>query len=112
MSQKRIYPKKIITDYITHVSQNITVEKGFLFGSWARGDARSYSDVDLIIVSPAFQKMDFMERLQLLSRLREGAARTIAMDIIGYTPKEFEEMDRYSPNLAQIKHDGKTIYSG
>jgi hypothetical protein len=51
-----------------------------------------------------------MDRLHFLSHLRDEPTYAIAMDIIGYTPEEFKEMDQHSPNLAKIKREGKVIF--
>lgn len=110
MSKKIHYPKEIVREYLRELSQSITVENGFIFGSHARGDAREYSDVDVIVVSPSFRRMGFMKRLEFLSHMRKGRARTIAMDIIGYTPEEFREMGTYSPNLEKIKGEAQAIF--
>jgi predicted nucleotidyltransferase len=110
MPKKNHYPQKIVRGYLENLSQSIIVENGFIFGSYARGEARDYSDVDVIVISPNFRKMSFMKRLEFLSQMRKGKARTIAMDIIGYTPEEFKEMDTYSPNLEKIKKEAQAIF--
>ncbi len=44
----------------------IDVTEVILFGSHARGTANEASDIDLLIVSPAFESMNTRERLELL----------------------------------------------
>ena len=44
------------------------VNKAILFGSFARGDYREESDVDLIIVSDYFSRLDEDDRLEILYR--------------------------------------------
>ena len=62
-----------------------SVRKVLLFGSLARGDARDHSDIDLIVVKDT--PMRFLDRLdEFYDDARE------AMDILVYTPQEFEEM--------------------
>jgi len=67
------------------------------------------SDIDLIILSPDFKKMEFMERLILLSRLRRGMKKSAPMDIFGYTPEEFEKLSKESIVLQEAKKEGKII---
>jgi len=58
----------------------------FLFGSYARGDADAWSDVDLIVVMQTDRV--FIERpLELIDVLD---ALPTATDILVYTPDEFE----------------------
>lgn len=96
-----------IDEYINTLSETISVQSVFLFGSTARGTRKKDSDIDLMILSPNFSRMNFMKRLQLLSRARTGKATEVAMDIFGYTPEEFAQMDTVdSPVLKQIKKEG------
>ena len=60
-----------------------------LFGSMARGDVGSASDIDLIVVKETDKK--FLDRLD---EFYEDA--DIAMDILVYTPDEFERMKKRS----------------
>jgi predicted nucleotidyltransferase len=80
-----------------------------LFGSAARGEMHRDSDIDLIIISPDFKKMGFIERLILLSKLREGMKKSAPMDIFGYTPEEFERLSKESIVLKEAKREGKII---
>ena len=48
---------KIIQDYLQAVNQaSIQVQRAVLFGSWARGDAKPYSDIDLVVIAPQFDR--------------------------------------------------------
>lgn len=58
-----------------------------LFGSWARGDALVDSDLDLIVVSGAFQGLGFLERA---IRVLEETDLVLGADLLCYTPEEFE----------------------
>jgi predicted nucleotidyltransferase len=42
----------LISDFINKVSEKFTIEKAFLYGSYAKGTAHELSDVDLLIISP------------------------------------------------------------
>jgi predicted nucleotidyltransferase len=99
----------IIKDYLQNVKEKINVKKVILFGSAARGEMHRDSDIDLIILSPDFKKMEFMKRLILLSRLRRGMKKTAPMDIFGYTPEEFERLSKESIVLQEAKEQGKII---
>ncbi len=107
MFKKNPRLESIIDKYAKELARSITIDKIFLFGSAARGTMTKDSDVDLIVLSSDFIKMDFMKRLQLLSRASYSCAGEVAMDVIGYTPREFAEMDKIdSVELKKIKREG------
>ena len=78
------------------------VRKVLLFGSLSRGDARDHSDIDLIVVKDT--QMRFLDRLdEFYDDARE------AMDILVYTPQEFEEM-KERPFVKRALREGKMLY--
>lgn len=102
MAGKKDNTKLIITDYIKNLS-GIKVDNVFVFGSRAIGRARKDSDFDCLVISDDFSGIDFMKRMQLLSRARSGAAAGVAMDIFGYTKDELARMKTDdSPNVKKI----------
>lgn len=112
MARKLSKPKvkkrvlEIIGDYRQNLGEKIKIKKIILFGSAARGKMSRDSDIDLIIISPQFKKMGFMERLIFLSRMRRGMKKSAPMDIFGYTPKEFEKLSKESMVLREAKREG------
>jgi len=46
--------------------KGIPIQKVYLFGSQAKGTARIDSDIDLLVVSPAFSGMPLWERWEVL----------------------------------------------
>lgn len=81
----------IIKRFITTVrEQGITVDKAYLFGSWAKGHADEWSDIDLAIVSPAFEGITFCDRRKL-----DKAVITVDVGIEPhpYRPEDFTESD-------------------
>ena len=63
----------------------------YLFGSYARGDHVLDSDVDIVVVSPRFRGMKYLDRVEMV-RLRLPSE--IGFDIIPLTPEEFERKKR------------------
>ena len=58
------------------------------FGSRARGDALSTSDLDLILVSPRFMSVPFLKRpVAVLEALGFPAG----LELLCYTPEEFQD---------------------
>jgi hypothetical protein len=56
------------------------------FGSRARGEALSHSDLDLLIVSPAFCGVKWLDRPV---RVIEALGLAFGVDLLCYTPAEF-----------------------
>lgn len=109
MASKAIkFPEKIVNHYIANLKNKIDVKGVLLFGSFAYGEPTKHSDVDLIVVSPDFSKIS--DRLVWLSRMRDDMTYQIAMDIIGYTPREFANLEKHSAIGAIAKKKGKWIY--
>lgn len=109
MASKTIkFPEKIVNHYIANLKDKINVKGVLLFGSFAYGKPTKHSDVDLIVVSPDFSKIS--DRLIWLSRMRDDIACQIAMDIIGYTPREFNNLEKHSAIGAIAKKKGRWIY--
>jgi len=99
----------IVKDYLRNLEDKIKVKKVILFGSAARGEMHRDSDIDLIIISPDFKKMEFMKRLIFLIRLRREMKKRAPMDIFGYTPEEFEKMSKESVVLGEAKKEGVIV---
>jgi len=77
---KRTIEKKIldqIQDYKKILEKNkIKIDKLILFGSFAKGTQKPWSDIDLCVVSPQFGKNRFEERVKLM-RLSIGGGENI-----------------------------------
>lgn len=101
---------KIINNYIKSINKKINVAGVLLFGSYAYGKPRKFSDVDLVVISPDFQRKKFFKRIDWLTNERMDIADTIAMDIIGYTPKEFSDIENKSAIMEKAKKDGIWLY--
>jgi len=61
--------------------------RAIVFGSRARGDALSTSDLDLILVSPRFASVPFLDRPVLVLEALDYAG---GLELLCYTPEEFE----------------------
>ncbi|MFQ6074767.1 MAG: nucleotidyltransferase domain-containing protein [Candidatus Bathyarchaeia archaeon] len=62
--------------------------EAYLCGSHARGDWLKDSDVDLTVISKIFTGLDIGARFSLVKRLMDPG---LSLDILAYTPIEFEE---------------------
>lgn len=87
---------------LNRLKSDPSVKKVLLFGSLARGDAHDHSDIDLIVVKDT--TMRFLDRLdEFYDDARE------AMDVLVYTPQEFEEM-KERPFIKMALREGKMLY--
>lgn len=101
--------KKIVSAYLQELEHNgIKVERAILFGSYARGEARPYSDIDLVVISQDFEKWPFIERLQMLSRATLAVGEPL--EVLGYTPEEIRKNGDKSIFWDEITSSGKEIY--
>jgi predicted nucleotidyltransferase len=51
------------------VANNIKITRAILFGSYARGSAREDSDIDVALVSDAFEGVRFVDRQKIIPYL-------------------------------------------
>jgi len=69
MAQATVEIKSIIARYIENLKAlGVPIERIYLFGSQARRDAGTESDVDLAVVSPLFEKMSLWDRAGFLGK--------------------------------------------
>lgn len=86
--------KKPVNQFLKALPQNFKVEKVLIFGSYGRNSQSSDSDIDLLVVSDNFKKMDEDKRLDILYR----ASRFIKPEIHpwGVTNEELTKASKYS----------------
>ncbi len=82
--------KKIFQEYKNVLSHHhIHVTRAILYGSYARGNPKFYSDIDLIVVSPDFNRLSPLKRQELLAQLAINI--DAPLEILGYTPQELKK---------------------
>ncbi len=72
---------------VTTACRRVGAERALLFGSYARGNADAYSDVDLLIVIPT--QRGFFERHELFADVMDAFP---GCDLLVYTPEELTEL--------------------
>lgn len=96
-----------LEDIRNHIVRHYDPERIILFGSRADGSANNDSDYDILVIKeshkrPADRRME-VERLL--------AERTIAIDLIVYTPDEIRTLYAIgSPFIEEIIERGKVLY--
>lgn len=75
----------------------------YLFGSFARGDWLMDSDLDIIVVSRGLEGVPWHKRYPILRRLLPP---NVSVDILAYTPEEFE----YVRGRSTLIRDAETYW--
>lgn len=107
MARKKI--NQIIKNYLHDLAKNIQIDKAILFGSSLTGNLKKNKDIDLLILSSSFEKMDDNQRFNILYTSRKNLeTQTTPMDIFGLTPREYAEADFLSVT-GEIKEKGEEL---
>jgi uncharacterized protein len=98
-------PEKLIKKYYQVLKKaNIPVEKIIMFGSWAKGEEKYWSDLDLCVVSPSFGKNNFDETV----KLKKATTKVDNMiEPHPYHPKDLK--DKWIPLAVEILKYGKVF---
>lgn len=107
MVKKRSEIKKIVERYITELKRyGLDISTVFLYGSYAKGKPKEYSDIDIAVVSPSFEKMDIFERQMILSKAHHNFGEPI--EPIGFTPDQILDKRGFA---REIIKNGVVVYS-
>jgi|SRR3989344_9482192 len=105
MSRDQIKIKNILLAYKNFLKKdNFPVEKMILYGSYAKGNFKPYSDIDVCVVSDKFsvKNRDYYETY-LWKKVLEVDPR---IEPVGYHSKDFKSID---PLIYEIKKYGIEI---
>lgn len=100
--------KEIAREFANELKPKVQVEKVILFGSYAKGTAKKDSDLDFVIISSDFRKIDPWKRIEILAEARKNYE--FPMDYFGLTPEEYEDASPLT-TLGEVKETGKVVYS-
>lgn len=102
---------KIAKDYAKNLSnKGIKPSKIVLYGSYASGKANKWSDLDFVVISSDFKKVNYLDRLIMLAKASSDQEESI--EAFGYTPDEISDSEQDSPALWDIaRKTGKVVYS-
>jgi predicted nucleotidyltransferase len=104
MDKKRI--QKTLAIFAKRAKKKFDAEKVILFGSYARGQATAYSDIDIIVLSKKFSSIPKEKRLDALYPLTTDLYPDVHP--FGFTPREFVSAKRTS-TLFEIQKTGVTL---
>ena len=104
---KKLVAKEL--DKIISIIKNINPEKIYLFGSYATRSFDEESDIDLLIVAPSDKTP--LERRLMLRRMLLEYDRSIGLDLLVYTPDEFDMLRKESSSfISSAIRKGTKIY--
>ena len=89
-----------------NVNKEIPIDTLILFGSRAKGKTGKDVDVDLIIVSSKFRKLDFFQRG---AKMYNYWDINYLVDFLCYTPKEFNKLKKQITIVREAVREGIEI---
>jgi len=102
--------EEIIRDILNKLIQGYAPQKVILFGSYAGGQHRAESDIDLLIIKKTTE--NFIERWAGVRRIISDPRRTVAIETFVMTPEEIQgRIDGGDQFIAGIIREGKILYA-
>ena len=86
-------------------SEGIKTDKLILFGSYATGEYREDSDIDIVVISRDFVNKDYWERIDILSNAIYRIFEPI--EATAFTPEEWQRQESF---IADYAKNGEVIY--
>lgn len=107
LSHNKKIPKTVIQAINTYVNllheDDLPIDKVILFGSYAKGKAHQWSDIDLCIVSPKFTNAWRATQYLWGKRINDVG---LTIEPVGFSSIDYRDT---SPLLSEIKRTGITI---
>lgn len=102
----------VIREALTPALEASDVQRAIVFGSYARGDADEYSDLDLIIIAETDKR--FLQRHKDYRPVfRSWDPWGKSLDLLIYTPEEIDSMQsRKNPFICSALQEGVVVYEG
>jgi predicted nucleotidyltransferase len=99
-------PEETIRELVRRIADEFHPDRIYLFGSYAYGEPRPESDVDLLVVMETSQR----ETRQAL-QIRQYVNPMFGVDILVYTPSRLEERLTWGDSfLKEIVENGIVVY--
>ena len=106
MLKEAISLEEIGKDIAAYLSKYLIINKIIVYGSYAYGEPREDSDIDIAVISEKFKGMSITERIEIFANV--SIAIDSRIEIKGFTPEEYE--DPLPGSLIEfIKLKGKKI---
>jgi predicted nucleotidyltransferase len=99
-------PEEIIQELIARIADEFQPIKIILFGSYAQGNPRPESDVDLLVVMETS-----LREIEQAVRIRQHIKPMFGVDILVYTPARLEQRVKWGDSfLKEITEKGVVVY--
>jgi len=99
--------KKELDKFVDYISSLKGVMQIYLFGSYANGEPRKTSDIDLMIIIE-----NDLDPFQTAYKIRRGLTDTdLALDIVVNQKAAFEEASGSSSFQRSVKENGVLLYA-
>ena len=106
IDQRKRIPQEAIDEVVRQIVEKFKPQKIILFGSYARGDSRPESDVDMLIVLDTLLK----ETKQSLE-IRRYLGVMFGLDLVVYTPQHLKDrVEMGDWFLRDVLKEGKVLY--
>ena len=108
MVRTRTQVKSLVKQYSQNLeARGVRVQTVVLFGSYARLDAHTGSDIDLAVIAPQFAHLNIRERYETLGLANMELRAPI--QAIGYAPRQWRYPERGS-FIDEIQRTGQIIF--
>src|SRR2546422_9686695 len=102
--------RKVIGDILQKLVAEYAPQQVILFGSYAYGNPRSDSDIDLLIIKETADR--FIDRWVTVRRILSDAKRSLPLDTLILTPQEVAHRlaigDQF---VAEVLERGEVLYA-
>ncbi|MFA5806015.1 MAG: nucleotidyltransferase domain-containing protein [Melioribacteraceae bacterium] len=88
----------IVNKFISLVSDEFPLKRVYLFGSYAKGNAKDYSDVDLAVVSDKFEGSRFFDKQKLNKYIMKTS---IDLEVHPFRTEDFTEDNPFVKEILQ-----------
>ena len=94
-----------IKNYVEDVKNAMPIDRVFLFGSYAKGNADKHSDIDLCFISSSFENQDTIEIVKILFRMTRKYKGMDIQPIIF----SMSDLETDNPFVKEILRTGKEL---
>jgi predicted nucleotidyltransferase len=106
IDQRTRIPQEAIDEVVRQIAEKFKPQKIILFGSYARGDPRPESDVDLLVIIDASLKES-----KLSLEIRRYLGVMFGLDLIVYTSQHLKDrVEMGDWFLHDVLEEGKVLY--